>query len=45
GYGNANAEFRTGTVRQIAAFHNLLAFAFNSVIIALLITVALPAIL
>lgn len=36
------AALRTAAVRRTATAHNVLAFVFNSVIVALLVTVALP---
>lgn len=44
GYAAGLGHFRTSAARRTATFHNVLAFIFNSVIIALLVTVALPAV-
>lgn len=43
-YGSGHARFLHPRVRRIATFQNILAFAFNTVILALLVTVALPAV-
>ncbi|MGO1543954.1 MAG: DUF1345 domain-containing protein [Gulosibacter sp.] len=43
-YGFGNAALRTTSVRRAALAHNVLGYIFNTVIIALVISVALPAV-
>ncbi|NLT25517.1 MAG: DUF1345 domain-containing protein [Microbacteriaceae bacterium] len=45
GYGGAAGRLRTAEVRRTATVHNLLAWAFNSVIVALLVSLALATVL
>ncbi len=41
-YNLANTQLRSAALRRVATAHNLMAFVFNTVILALLISVALP---
>lgn len=43
-YNLGNTVLRTTSLRRVATAHNLMAFVFNTVILALLISVALPSI-